>query len=288
MKSIQIKLISFLVFAFAKAYTTQAQQDFKAHATYMSYSKINIPIDSTLDKKAASDPMIKQMIEQLKKGSKQEYFLNFTRTESLYDEVEELSKPGGPSEGMSIKIVSGNAAHMIYKNLESNTYIKQGNIMGKDFVITDQLPSYEWKLLNETKKIGQYNCFKAIYTPENDPDDQDKSDDTQESNNKITAMIDDRDPTITAWYTPDIPVSNGPGEYHGLPGLIVEVQQFETSILLKEIVLNPEGKLDLSKPKSGKTINQSDFDALQKKKSKEMMERQGNKKGGFIIHSIGG
>jgi GLPGLI family protein len=28
----------------------------------------------------------------------------------------------------------------------------------------------------------------------------------------------------TAWYTPQIPVSNGPRNYHGLPGLIMEVK----------------------------------------------------------------
>jgi len=286
MKQIQITLISFLLFAFAKAYTAEAQQDFKAKATYIALTKFDMPDDSTMTKKAENNPVIKQMMEQLKKGTKQEYVLEFTRTESSYDKIKELAKPGGPSNGMSISFsASGGVGSTIYKNLEDNSYIKQGNIMGKDFVIKDELPSYEWKLSNETKKVGEYNCFKAIYVPVKEETEEEVE---KENKGKIMSMIADRDPTITAWYTPDVPVSNGPGEYHGLPGLIVEVQQNETTILLKEIVLNPEGKLALKKPKEGKKISQKEFDKIQKKKMKEMNERRGKGNKGFIIQTIGG
>ncbi|GAK91947.1 hypothetical protein JCM19298_2435 [Nonlabens ulvanivorans] len=288
MKPIQITLISFLILAFAKAYTAQAQQDFKAKATYIAFTKFDMPEDSTMTKKAESDPIVKAMMDQLKKGSKQEYTLEFTRTESSYDKVKELATPGGPANGISISFsASGGVGSTIYKNIEENSYIKQGNIMGKDFVIEDELPTYEWQLLSETKKIGQYTCFKAIYVPVEEELEEEIEQEDDEVNSSITSMVIDYDPTITAWYTPDIPVSNGPGEYHGLPGLIVEVQQQETTILLKEIVLNPEEKLDLKKPRSGKKINQEDFDKLQKKKSDEMMERRGNGSG-FIIQTIGG
>ncbi|EAS20314.1 hypothetical protein BBFL7_01198 [Flavobacteria bacterium BBFL7] len=289
MKTIQITLISFFILAFAKAYTAQAQQDFKAKATYIAYTKFDLPEDSTMNKKAESDPIVKAMMEQLKKGSKQEYTLEFTRTESSYDKVKELATPGKPVNGISISFsASGGVGSTIYKNIEENSYIKQGNIMGKDFVIEDELPTYEWKLLSETKKIGQYNCFKAVYVPVEDEVEEEVEEENEEVNTIITAMVVESDPTITAWYTPDIPVSNGPGEYHGLPGLIVEVQQQETTILLKEIVLNPDEKLDLKKPRSGKKINQEDFDTLQKKKSEEMMKNRGSGNGSFRVISIGG
>ncbi|MBF4984063.1 GLPGLI family protein [Nonlabens mediterrranea] len=289
MKTIQITLISFFILAFAKAYTAQAQQDFKAKATYIAYTKFDLPEDSTMNKKAESDPIVKAMMEQLKKGSKQEYTLEFTRTESSYDKVKELATPGKPVNGISISFsASSGVGSTIYKNIEENSYIKQGNIMGKDFVIEDELPTYEWKLLSETKKIGQYNCFKAVYVPVEDEVEEEVEEEDEEVNTSITAMVVESDPTITAWYTPDIPVSNGPGEYHGLPGLIVEVQQQETTILLKEIVLNPDEKLDLKKPRSGKKINQEDFDALQKKKSEEMMKNRGSGNGSFRVISIGG
>ncbi|MGJ8683578.1 MAG: GLPGLI family protein [Nonlabens sp.] len=289
MKKIHITLISFLILAFAKAYTAKAQQDFKAKATYVALTKFDMPDDSTMTKKAESDPIMKQVMEQLKKGSKQEYTLEFTRTESSYDKVQELATPGGPSNGFSMSFsTDSGVGSTIYKNLNEKTFIKQGNIMGKEFVIKDELPTYEWQLLNETKKIGQYNCFKAIYVPVVEEIEEEDEKAEEEENSSMIAMIDNYDPTITAWYTPDIPVSNGPGEYHGLPGLIIEVQQSETTILLKEIEMNPKEKLELKKPKSGKEINQEDFDELQEKKMKEMMKNRGRGNGGIFIQTIGG
>lgn len=287
MNRIHVTLISFMVLAFAKAYTVQAQQDFKAKATYMSFTKVNLPNDSTMSKKAESDPMMKQIMESLKKGSKQEYLLEFTRTESSYDKVQALATPGGAKGVISMSFsASGGVGSTIYKNIQDNTYIKQGNIMGKDFVIMDELPSYEWKLLSEAKKIGQYNCFKAVYTPVVKEVIEEEEEKETEENTSIISMVEDRDTSITAWYTPDIPVSNGPGEFHGLPGLIIEIQHLDTTILLTEIEMNPEKGLDLKKPNGGKKISQADFDAIQKKKMDELMERQGNGNGGIIIQSF--
>ena len=47
---------------------------------------------------------------------------------------------------------------------------------------------------------------------------------------------------VTAWYTPQIPVSQGPGEFWGLPGLILEINDDKTTILCTKIVMNPNDK----------------------------------------------
>ena len=43
---------------------------------------------------------------------------------------------------------------------------------------------------------------------------------------------------VEAWYTLDIPVSHGPGEFWGLPGLILEVSAGNTTMLCSKIVFS--------------------------------------------------
>ena len=65
------------------------------------------------------------------------------------------------------------------------------------FAVQEPLPKMNWKLLNEGKKIGEYDCKKA--------------------------SVEFRGRTYYAWYTMEIPVSLGPWKFNGLPGLILEV-----------------------------------------------------------------
>ena len=77
----------------------------------------------------------------------------------------------------------------------------------------------------------------------------------------------------TAWYTTQIPVSNGPSTFYGLPGLILEINDGTTTIVCTEIILNPSEKITIEEPEKGKIVNQIDFDKISEEKTKEMMER---------------
>jgi len=79
--------------------------------------------------------------------------------------------------------------------------------------------------------------------------------------------------TITAWYTPQIPVNNGPATYWGLPGLILEINDESQTIICSKIVINPANKLKIEAPKKGKVVTQEEFDKIMDKKVKEMNER---------------
>ena len=57
---------------------------------------------------------------------------------------------------------------------------------------------------------------------------------------------------VVAWFTPEIPVSTGPSWYQGLPGLILEVNDDKTTILCTKIVLNPDEKSKIKRPKKGR------------------------------------
>ncbi len=290
MKNLKFIAVAVVVIAFAKANTLQAQQDFKAIASYIVQSKFDVKEDTASSKEEVKDPRQAEIRAMLKKamaeGSKQEFELKFTPSESTYEKVVELAKPK-PSSGMSVSfMVNNGSTNTIYKDITAGKFYKEDEIMGKEFLVTGEMETYNWQLVNESKQIGQYTCYKAIYIPEVTAEQKKKAEEKKEKANQgsLLALVPEEDPTITAWYTPQIPVSNGPGEYHGLPGLILEVKERNTVLLCTKIEINPEKGFDIKKPRSGKKINQEDFEELRDKKMKERMEKNG---GTYFIQSIG-
>ncbi len=75
---------------------------------------------------------------------------------------------------------------------------------------------------------------------------KDSTDAKSDGQNSLASRIEiPSEVTVTAWYTLDIPISQGPGEYWGLPGLILEVSEGRTAILCSKITLNPKEKIPL-------------------------------------------
>ena len=89
-----------------------------------------------------------------------------------------------------------------------------------------------------------------------------------------------RENYYTAWYSPEIPVNQGPENYWGLPGLILEVNDGKTTILCSKIVLNSKDKVEIKAPTKGKEVSQKEFDETVKKKMEEMREMWRNNRGG--------
>ena len=75
---------------------------------------------------------------------------------------------------------------------------------------------------------------------------------------------------IEAWYTPQIPIAQGPAEYGGLPGLILEVSAGNTTLLCSEIVLNPKENITISAPEKGENITKNEYTSNIRKKMVEM------------------
>ncbi|MGB1232522.1 MAG: GLPGLI family protein, partial [Winogradskyella sp.] len=117
-----------------------------------------------------------------------------------------------------------------------------------------------------------YTCYKATRSREETRTSFSMTDgEKEEKKEKVTIVT-------TAWYTPQIPVSNGPEDFWGLPGLILEIQDGKLTIACTEIVINPKEKIEIKKPKKGKKVTQKKFDKIMDDHSKEMMERFRNKR----------
>jgi GLPGLI family protein len=237
--------ITFLLF-----FTTVSliAQDFQGIATYKTQRKLDIKMDST-----QVGGMQDEIMAMLKKQFEKTYILTFNKEESLYKEDESLAPPSTGGAVMVVAIMGGSGE--LYKNMKAQRYVKQSDLLGKVFLVKDSLKTNAWKLQGETKNIGIYTCFKATLEREVESDLDDGSKEMQ---------------TVTAWYTPQIPVSNGPEEFQGLPGLILEISYDSQTILCSKILLNPTKQIKIKEPTSGTAVSQSEFDTIMTKRMKEM------------------
>ncbi|RZJ98139.1 MAG: GLPGLI family protein, partial [Flavobacterium sp.] len=69
--------------------------------------------------------------------------------------------------------------------------------------------------------------------------------------------------------------SQGPGEFWGLPGLILEASYDETTILCSKVVLNPKTKNEIKKPKKGKKVTKKEYESLIEKQMEQMTDENG-------------
>lgn len=215
--------------------------------------------------------MAKQMMEMLKKQFEKTYILDFNKEESLYKEEEALSAPN--PQGMNMVMVMSGGSDILYKNIKTKRYTNQNESFSKVFLVKDDLEDIEWKLESETRNIGDYTCFKATTTREVEDIESGISFNHDKDLSTTDAEPKMKEITITAWYTPQIPVSVGPGNYHGLPGLILEVNDGTETVICSKIVLNPKDGSKIVEPDTGKELSQEAYDEIMEKKMKEMEER---------------
>lgn len=235
--------------------------DFQGKATYISKSRLELGTWGA----RMSEARKKQIAARLKNRLEKEFVLVFNKEESLFIEQEQLDAISGATDSWGKNFAAGEN----YKNVKSDKQIQQQEFYGKKFLVKDQLQPMTWTLGNETKKIGNYTCFKATtFIPTDDllwySFSWSRMRTTNDSEEKTTE-VDDKSVDITeveAWYTPQIPVRHGPSEYWGLPGLILEVSAGETTMLCSKIILNPSDVIEIEAPSKGSLVTKSEYQDL--------------------------
>ena len=245
-------------------------QGFTGRAYYKSTSQFSIKMDST---KMAPE-QIAQIQASLKKQMEQNYILSFNQTESTWKKEESLG--GGPATasagGAVFMVATSGEGSTLYKNIADQSFLEQQDMMGKAYLVKDMLEPVEWELSEETKKVGNYTVQKASYT---------RIVDSKRFSTGMTEMENVKDTLqVTVWFTPEIPVSHGPENYFGLPGLILEVQNQGRTLICEKIELNPSADpVVIERPSKGKEITQAEFRTVQEEGMKQMMNRYQGKPG---------
>lgn len=289
------KLFTFLILTIGTL-SLQAQ-DFQGMAVYEVKTSTS-DITSKFEGNKDITPDMRKMIEdRMKQMFEKTYILNFDKATSTYKEEEKLDAPGQGQGGMKMISAMMGGGGTYYKNTKDKTYTVDKEFMGKEFLVKDTLTNLKWKMESETKKIGGYNCFKATavraasktdfrnFRPKDDKKSDKKETTTSEGKEKTTNLMEEfempENTTITAWYTPEIPVNHGPENYWGLPGLILEANDGKTTILCSKVVLNPKEKATIKAPTNGKMISQAAYDETVTKKMEELQQMNQGKNGGF-------
>ena len=273
-----------------------AQKDFQGMVVYESKTSTG---DFKIPASKDMTPEMQKMIEErMKKFSEKTFMLYFDKTASIYEEEEKLEAPGSQAGGMGRMMSSfSGAGGKLYKNVKTKSFSIDKEMFGKEFLIIDSLPAIKWKMESESKKIGSYTCFKATAVlPVSKSDfrnmvrkpDADKKTDKVRTTNWMDQMEQPKEIVVTAWYTPEIPINQGPEKFWGLPGLILEVVSGKTTILCSKVIMNNKEKKEIVAPTKGKTVTQKEYDELMIAKMEEMREMyqgRGGQGGGIQIRT---
>jgi GLPGLI family protein len=250
-------------------------QKFQGKAIYKTSQKSNFKMSSK-NNHGMDEKMQEEIRERMQKMNQKTFILEFDKYNSTYKQKATLKAPTVKAGGAKMVVMSlgGSGSNDVYyKNIHKKRFSNQTEIMGKRFLVKDSLPEQKWKISSETKNIGTYTCYKASYSRE--IENKNISFKDGETVEEVTKEIE----VTTAWFTMQVPVSNGPGNYQGLPGLILEVNDGRKIIVCTEIILNPSEKNIIIEPKKGKIVTQKKFDEIQKEKTEEMMEKFKSRKG---------
>ncbi len=192
----------FLSFICINYATSQVKKDSSEIEVKYNY----IFVQDTLNRSSSIyEPMV-----LLTNGKKSIYYSeNYKKAvDGFGKKLEDAMKTGNVLDPSSLP--KSKVKHNVYKD-ELNTYIS--NYLGKNYYTYESPDKLNWKIDNKSiSTIGGYKCTKA----------------TVEAGGK----------KFVAWFTYDIPISDGPYKFRGLPGLILKVNEINDYINFELISIN--------------------------------------------------
>ena len=156
--------------------------------------------EDTLSDKTSDDLLILQIGENLSKCYS--YYSNQVDSIRALPNWSEIMKKHLDYAFSKEKINPNDYPHKrmkayVYKNYPQGKMSVTDGLSLQDYVCEDELNAQQWEIHDSTKTILDYPCQ--------------------------TAECDFRGRQWTAWFSTNVPVSDGPWKFRGLPGLIMEV-----------------------------------------------------------------
>lgn len=189
-----------------------------------------IEIQNRLKEEQNNNPMYYKLIAN---GESSSY--NYSNSGKINEDLK--STPNVKRSKITITTIN------TYKDINQGIFLNSTTFNNADYLISNNLPKFNWKITSLKKKIGKYNCIKAT--------------------------TNGTDGLITAWYTEEIPINDGPSKYWGLPGIILSLNAPEKTFIATEIIAKDYVTIEI--PKKGKKMSEKEYRVFIEKQPKEIV-----------------
>lgn len=148
---------------------------------------------------------------------------------------------------------------VVHTDLASGAVVENRVFMGRTFLVRGVRPEIRWRITGEQTEFAGHLVMKAL------------------------ATVDDT--LVEAWFTPQIPVPAGPGEYGGLPGMILSLSIDGGRIVYSATGIRmaavDEGAI--RPPGQGQEVGREEYEELVAERLEELRvlsEQRGGRRGG--------
>lgn len=178
-----------------------------------------------------------RFIQRIERAPELTFILNINHNKALFTHP----KVDKNDQNLFFAYQETEGDYSYYTDFDEKEQIVQFPYWGAEIFIENQINEIPWQLTKESKKIGNYTCFKA----------------TKEYVEKSGGF--QNTIKVEAWYAPEIPLKFGPKQYVGLPGLIVELKGNHITYFLKEINYQPKDQPPIVLPTKGVKMTWQEF-----------------------------
>jgi GLPGLI family protein len=230
MKHIFLMLVSVCVFLLSNAQTQ-----------FITSGKIEFEKKVNMYKRIGDGAWADQLKNRRPQFSNTYYDLRFNEHESTY----KLGKDAGDDPWKKMWGGGAEDDDVTYNNYDSSHTITTKQVFEKLYRLDDSLLNIEWKITNDSRTIAGFECRKAV--------------------GRFFDTL-----YVVAFYTEEIISPAGPGNYSGLPGIILGLAfpRFSTTIFATKLEVTPVKSADLLPPSKGKKIKRNEMYAQVKEATK--------------------
>lgn len=180
-------------------------------------SKTRYSLEEYIDKfvKTDNQGVIQMISSTYGKTPTFDFQLLVSKQKALYSTCDVDAKTFLNADGERKTLIKPSVNDIYYKDLNQNDFHAKVYFNDSEYFINGEIPKQTWVLSEEYTDILGYRCQKAM-------------------------LEEYRGWEITAYFTTDIPVSIGPKDYGGLPGVILRIEKGAELLTAVDVELRNE------------------------------------------------